>query len=333
MKTLPVYPSNLGFMKSPSSMNKLLNKVGIGCWQIGGDHQINGVKNGWEPLSLSDRIKLVEREIELGFTFFDTAVGYGDGVSEEILGTGIRNSGKRDKIRVCTKISSNQLLCHTGHDWYSFEKVLTGSLKRLGVDKIDILLFHSPSQGLITDDVRELFIKAKNNSLIDEFGLSARSFDDLDLATDKKFGTVFQWNFSLLESRVNDLFSKQGLNEGQCFIGRSLLYRGLLTEKFVKLGPKFTFNDARSQIPDNLLSWVHINALKIQTLSSSVGLTISEFALLYGIMNPYSHMSLVGVRNFENLCSLEKLLSFKLSDLQVAYRLASKFVCSDVDIC
>jgi len=329
---LPVFPSSLGFTKIPRAMNILKEKIGIGCWQIGGDHEINGVKNGWEPMSWDDRIRLVEREIELGFSFFDTAIGYGDGTSEEILGAGIRNSGKRDKIKICTKVSSSQLDIYSGHDWNSFEKVLAGSLDRLGVDKIDILLFHSPSQELITDEIKDLFAKAKNKGLIVDYGLSARSFDDLKLATKKEFGTFFQWNFSLLEPRANDYFSEKNFNGSQFFIGRSSLYRGLLTEKFVKVGPKFAFNDARSQIPNKILAWVHMNALKIQNLAASVGLTISEFALLYGIMNPSSHLSLVGVRNFENLRSLEKLLTLSQSDVESAYHLASCFEPSDTDI-
>ena len=80
----------------------LLDKIGIGCWQIGGQQIIDGRINGWKPLSLSKRISLIERAIELGITFFDTAVGYGDGESEEILGHGIKNSGRRDKLKICT---------------------------------------------------------------------------------------------------------------------------------------------------------------------------------------------------------------------------------------
>ena len=81
-------------------MNSLISKMGLGCWQIGGHHQLNGVNNGWQPMEKSKRVALIERAIELGFSFFDTASGYGNGESEEILGLGISNSKKRDRVKI-----------------------------------------------------------------------------------------------------------------------------------------------------------------------------------------------------------------------------------------
>ena len=103
---------------------------------------MNGVCNGWEPIEKYERVALIERAIELGFKFFDTASGYGDGESEEILGLGIRNSVNRDTIKICTKINLRDLEENGGYTWSSFEKSIQKSLQRLNVEKVDTLLFH-----------------------------------------------------------------------------------------------------------------------------------------------------------------------------------------------
>lgn len=316
---------NLGFMKILTSKTKIIDKIGIGCWQIGGHHQISGIQNGWEPISKRDRIKLIEKEIDLGFSFFDTAAGYGDGISEDILGTGIRNSKKRDKIKVCTKIKSFQLTSSSEQNWDNFEKIINKSIKRLKIDFIDTLLLHSPKANEIKDDFLELFIKAKQKGLVKHYGISASCFDELKLSIQRKFGDFFQWNFSILDTRINKYLSKQKFKKEQIFVARSLLFRGLITENFLKNGPDFRYNDARSQISKNILVWVHKNLKKIQDLSSSIGLTISEFAILYGVTNSNCNLNLIGIRNFENLKSIEKLLMLSNKEIYNAYKLALTF--------
>lgn len=309
-------------------MNNLTKSIGIGCWQIGGYQEINGINNGWNALPKNQSIKLIEQAIQLGFTFFDTAIGYGNGESEKILGAGIYNSNKKDKIRVCTKVSSQQLEEYGGYNWRSLEKLISESLARLNVDKIDTLLFHSPSQDFISVQYKELFEEAKSRSLIKDYGISARSFDDLTLATQKGFGNVYQWNFSLLEKRAINYLNNITIATNYSFIGRSLLFRGLLTERFLTVGPNFVFNDARSQLSQDLLDWVYSNIFKIKEIAESVGLTISELAILYGANNPTTRLGLVGIRSFDNLNSLEKLINLSQLNIEICYRAATRFEAS-----
>lgn len=306
-------------------MNSLILKMGLGCWQIGGHQQLNGVNNGWQPMEKSKRVALIERAIELGFSFFDTASGYGNGESEEILGLGISNSKKRDRVKICTKISIATLDENGGFNWQSFEKSIQRSLERLGVDKVDLLLFHGPPQEFISERYRDFFEEAKARSVIGNYGVSPRTIADLDQAIKLDFGTTFQWNFSVLEKRAVKLLEAYKTDKSYTFIGRSILYRGLLTEKFINAGTETKFHDARSQLNLDLVNWVYKNGLRLRQLAADLDLTISQLAIIYAVMNPALCIGLIGVRTFENLDSLERLMSMSQSKIQACYEVATNF--------
>lgn len=307
-------------------MHSLKEKMGIGCWQIGGKHQVNGVCNGWEPMEKHERVALVERAIELGFKFFDTASGYGDGESEAILGLGIRNSRKRDTVKICTKINVTNLEENGGYTWKSFEKTIQKSLQRINVETVDTLLFHSPPQDFICEKYRDFFEEAKARSLLSNYGVSARNFADLDKAIKLNFGQTFQWNFSVLEKGAIKLLEAHKADKGFTFIGRSVLYRGLLTEKFIKAGTKTKFCDARSQLNLDLVDWVYRNAISLQRHAKELNISISHLAIVFALMNPYVDVGLIGVRTFENLDSLEKLICMNPSTVWACYEIANQFI-------
>jgi aryl-alcohol dehydrogenase-like predicted oxidoreductase len=77
-------------------------------------------------------VQTVRRAAELGITYFDSAPGYGQGRSEELMGQGLR--GVRDHVTVATKV--------TGDDADAILRSVEASLKRLEVDQIDVLQYH-----------------------------------------------------------------------------------------------------------------------------------------------------------------------------------------------
>src|SRR5436190_1370478 len=74
-----------------------VSEIGFGAWAIGGS---------WGAQSESDSLAALNRAVDLGCTFIDTAAGYGNGRSERIIGRVLREraaTGKREKIFVATK--------------------------------------------------------------------------------------------------------------------------------------------------------------------------------------------------------------------------------------
>jgi myo-inositol catabolism protein IolS len=109
-----------------------LSEIGFGAWAIGGD--------AWGPVEDATSIAAMERALELGSDFIDTADVYGDGRSETLVGQVIR--GRRDRVVVSTK---GGLMGHHRDPqrepvYDSPEKVIAAveaSLRRLGTDYVD----------------------------------------------------------------------------------------------------------------------------------------------------------------------------------------------------
>ena len=104
--------------------------LGLGCWSFGGGDY-------WGPRSQDEVDRVVRRAVELGVNYFDTAEAYNDGRSEESLGIAIRGL-PRDKLVIGTKVSPSNtepaaLVAHC-----------EASLKRLGVETIDLYMVHWP---------------------------------------------------------------------------------------------------------------------------------------------------------------------------------------------
>ncbi|GAB4108253.1 MAG: aldo/keto reductase [Acidobacteriota bacterium] len=93
---------------------------------------------GWHSAagkSEAESVRLLEEAIDLGFTFWENAWEYHNGLSEVVQGKALKNSGRRDEIFLMTKACAR--------DFAGFQKHLDDSLRRLQTDHVDLLQFHS----------------------------------------------------------------------------------------------------------------------------------------------------------------------------------------------
>jgi aryl-alcohol dehydrogenase-like predicted oxidoreductase len=101
----------------------------MGCWQAG--------KSGWVGVEDNDSLQAMRAAYESGINLFDTAEGYGEGHSEEILAKALE--GHRDEVLIATKVSPGHL---------SADQVVAScdkSLQRLQTDRIDLYQIHWPA--------------------------------------------------------------------------------------------------------------------------------------------------------------------------------------------
>ena len=110
-----------------------LPPIGMGCWSYGGGEY-------WGKQNQHDVNDMVHLALDLGVNFFDTAEAYNDGKSETSLAAALK--GKRDRAIVCSKVSP----CHTQPR--QLREHCEGSLKRLGMDYLDLYMIHWPINGL-----------------------------------------------------------------------------------------------------------------------------------------------------------------------------------------
>ncbi|WP_283967070.1 aldo/keto reductase [Tritonibacter sp. AK171] len=282
-------------------------KIGFGCWQLGGEQTINGMQNGWRVGPEAQRIKLIEDAITSGIDVFDTAQAYGDGISETLLGTAVSRSGQRNDLLIVTKLSHLNTLAPDEINWSTFLSCLDDSRRRLQMDVIDVVLLHGPSLEMLSDQIQTLFERAREEGYINSYGVSPRGWEDLQHATDIGFGTYLQWNYSALERRCDEQFLSKLRRRGQNFIGRSTLFRGLITETFFRDGPACPFYDARDQLPQVLLTEIHEKISALRPVAQALDLTLSELAIGATLLNELSLCSLVGISKPEHLTSIIKV--------------------------
>jgi diketogulonate reductase-like aldo/keto reductase len=123
-------------MRYETLHNLRIPKIGFGTWTIGGESIADYAQDARSLTALHSALKL-------GYTHFDTAESYAAGHAEELLGQAIRASGLvREALFVTSKVSPEHL---------GYEDVLQScenSLRRLGMDYIDLYLIHWPSRGI-----------------------------------------------------------------------------------------------------------------------------------------------------------------------------------------
>lgn len=141
----------------------------VGCWAFGGGEY-------WGKQSQKDVNNVVSRALDMGATTFDTAEAYNDGASERSLGVALK--GRRSEAIVMSKISPSNCNNVRGH--------CIESLKRLGMDYLDVYMLHWPINklaiehfgGLTTEShptVQETFTQLENlkkEGLIRSIGIS-----------------------------------------------------------------------------------------------------------------------------------------------------------------
>jgi aryl-alcohol dehydrogenase-like predicted oxidoreductase len=184
-------------------------------------------------LANEESIALIRSAVDLGVTFFDTAEIYGPFTNEEIVGEALRNV--RDQVTVATKFGfaiDPTTKANTGlsSNPDTIRKAAEGSLKRLGVEVIDLLYQHRVDPSVPIEDVagtvRDLIAEGK----VKHFGMSEPSVETLRRAHAVQPVTALQNEYSLW-TRGPETNGILGACEelGIGFVPYSPLGRGFLT--------------------------------------------------------------------------------------------------------
>ncbi len=81
-----------------------VSALGMGCWAIGGPFWEGETPHGWGKVDDNELMRAVQRAIDLGITFFDTANVYGAGHSERVLARAL--AGRRAEVVIATKFNA-----------------------------------------------------------------------------------------------------------------------------------------------------------------------------------------------------------------------------------
>ena len=118
----------------------MVSRICMGCMGFG------DAKNGQHSWTLDEEHsrEIIRRGLELGVNFFDTAIGYQSGTSEQYLGRTLRDAARRDDVVVATKfVPRTQEEIDAGITGQQhIERLLNKSLSNLGMDYVDLYIYH-----------------------------------------------------------------------------------------------------------------------------------------------------------------------------------------------
>ena len=117
-----------------------VSRICMGCMGFG------DAQNGQHSWTLDEEHsrRIIRQGLELGVNFFDTAIGYQSGTSEQFLGRAIRDFAQRDQVVVATKFlpRTPEEIARGVSGQQHIQRMLDTSLKNLGLDNVDLYIYH-----------------------------------------------------------------------------------------------------------------------------------------------------------------------------------------------
>ena len=275
-----------------------LTTVGLGTWAIGG----GGWAFGWGPQDDADSLAAIQRALDLGINWIDTAAVYGLGHSEEIVGKAI--AGRRDEVILATKCGrvwdAGQTTPYGLLKAESVRREAEASLRRLNVEVIDLCQIHWPNPD---EDIEEAWGAIAD--LIREGKVRYGGVSNFSVAQLKRIQAIhpvasLQPPYSMLVRDVEDDLLPYCAANDIGVIVYSPMQAGLLTDRFTR--------QRVAQLPDD--DWRKRNrhfqepqlsanlefVERLRPIAERNGRTVAQLAIAWVLRRPEVTAAIIGAR-------------------------------------
>jgi len=212
-----------------------VSEIGLGTWQLG---------ESFGPVSDESANDILRTARSLDVSFWDTADVYGGGQSENRIGAFKDKQG----VRVATKLGRNGDIFpgRTGYTRNAMKQSLAGSLKRLGVETLDLAQLHTlPTEVLKDGEVFNIMDDLRDEGMMRHWGASVENVEEALIAMRADGCTTLQIIFNLFrQDYITEVFP-EATRRNVGIIVRLPLASGLLSGKWTR-DHKFAATDHRS---------------------------------------------------------------------------------------
>jgi aryl-alcohol dehydrogenase-like predicted oxidoreductase len=296
-----------------------ITRIGFGAWAIGG----GGWEFAWGAQDDEDSLAAIERAIELGVNWIDTAAAYGFGHSETVVGRAL--AGMTDRPYVFTKCSllegpGRRVEHNLQRD--SILREAEASLQRLGVDAIDLYQIHWP---IPDEDIEEgwaALAELREQGLVRHIGVS--NFDVAQLRRIQQIAPVetLQPEYSLVAREAQEEILPFAEREGIGVIvyspmGSGLLTGGMTRERIAAL-PDDDWRKTDPRFSEPQLSPHLALVERLKTLAARRGTTPGAVAIAWTLRNRAVDGAIVGLRRASQVDPLVEAANLELTDDDVA---------------
>lgn len=298
-----------------------ITSVGYGAWAIGG----SGWQFAWGAQDDNDSIAAIHRALELGVNWIDTAAVYGLGHSEEVVARALKGwSGPRPYIFTkCGLLWDASGQVQKVLNAESLRSEVEDSLRRLGVDVIDLYQIHWPPDP-DSSDLEEgwaTLANLKREGKVRWIGVSNFNVQQLRRANAIAPVTSLQPPYSLLHREVESDILPYCQREGIGVIVYSPMASGLLTgamtrERIADL-PKDDWRKEHADFNEPNLSRNLDLVDLLQRIAKSHGRSAGEVAVAWTLQNPAVTGAIVGARNARQAGGVMRAGELRLSGEEI----------------
>ena len=297
-----------------------VSRLCLGCMTFGEPNRGN---HAWTLPEESSR-PIIKHALEGGINFFDTANSYSAGSSEEIVGRALRDFARREDVVVATKVFHQVDDLAEGLSRAQILRSIDDSLRRLGMDYVDILQIHRWDYNTPIEETLEALndvVKAGKARYIGAPSMHASQFAQA-LALQKQHGWA---QFVSMQDHYNLIYREEEremlplcYQEGVAVIPWSPLARGRLTRP----GGETTARLVSDEVGKNLYNESDENdaqiAARLTGVSEELGVTRAQVALAWLLSKPGVAAPIIGTSREEQLDELLNAVDLTLKPEQIA---------------
>lgn len=292
-----------------------LTAIGFGAWAIGGGNW----EFAWGPQNDDESIAAIHRALDLGINWIDTAAIYGLGHSEEVVARALKSTSH--KPLVFTKCS---MRWHEDRSIYrslkakSLEEELEGSLRRLGVETIDLYQIHWPNPENEIEEGWETLARFKEQGKVRWIGVSNFNVEQMKRAEKIAPITSLQPPYSMLRPAIEKEILPHAQAQGIGVINYSPMVSGLLTGKMtaarVAALPSDDWRKRAVEFNEPRLSRNLRLVELLREIGAGHGVEPGVVAVAWTLHHPAITAAIVGGRSPQQVDGLAPAIEFRLND-------------------
>lgn len=297
-----------------------VSRLCLGCMTFG---EPDRGKHAWTLPEESSR-PIIQRALEGGINFFDTANSYSDGSSEEIVGRALRDFARREEVVVATKVYHQVGDLPEGLSRAQILRSVDDSLKRLGMEYVDLLQIHRWDYNTPIEETLEALndvVKAGKARYIGASSMHARQFAHA-LALQKDNGwapfVTMQDHYNLIYREEENEMLPLCAREGVAVIPWSPLARGRLTRPWGETTARLVSDEFGTTLYSTTEENDAQIADRLAHVADDLGATRAQTALAWLLSKPGVAAPIIGTSREEQLDELLNAVDLTLKPEQIA---------------
>lgn len=295
-----------------------ITPIGLGAWAMGG----GGWDSAWGPQDDQESIKTIQRAVELGINWIDTAAIYGLGHSEEVVGKALKGLDERPYIFTkCSLVWDNKGEISNSLKAESIRREVEASLRRLDIDVIDLYQIHWPNPDSEVEEGWSTLAKLKREGKVRAIGVSNFNVQQIERAQKIAPVETLQPPYSLLqrdiEKEILPYCSEHDIGVIVYSPMASGLLSGAMTRERVERMPEDDWRKRSAEFQEPRLK----RNLALSNLLTEIGyphdVPAGVVAIAWTLRDPAVTAAIVGARHPNQIENLLPAAELRLSDLEV----------------